>query len=137
MIRKIVCSFVAIVIFISLCACSMQNAQSRICESIWESNVGFLQFTPDGKILNNFESEEESVSYYKLLSGGKINMYTEEGEEYGIVLPYKFSGDSLFIGEVEYKPYEKVDEGTNADGASNPEDYPDVSYENTDEEVSE
>ena len=137
--KRLFCLYLVLVlmIFAVLSGCSGKTAQTKLCENIWESSVGFLQFTESGKILNNFESEEESVSYYKLLSGGKINMYTEEGEEYGIVLPYKFSGDSLFIGEVEYKPYEKVDEGTNADGASNPEDYPDVSYENTDGEAAE
>lgn len=114
----------------ALSSCSGELAQSKLCENIWESNVGFLQFTESGKILNNFESEEESVSYYKLLTGGKINMYTEEGEEYGIILPYRFEGDSLYIGEVEYTPYVEEDAVQSADGASEPEDYPDVSYEN-------
>ena len=112
-----------------LSSCSGESAHSKLCQNVWESSVGFLQFTENGKILNNFETEEESVSYFKLLADGKINMYTEEVENFGMVLPYRFEGDSLYIGEVEYKPYYDEDEKTTADGASNPEDYPDVSYE--------
>ncbi len=135
--KKIISALLAVAFLVTVCGCSSQNAKSKLCANVWESSVGFLQFTDDGKILNNFESPEECVSYYKLLSGGKINMYTEEGEEFGIILTYKFVGDNLYIGEVEYTPYESAEEKTTADGASSPEDYPDVSYENPTDEAEE
>ncbi len=132
MIKKLCCIMLSILFSVSLFSCSGSSDREKLCANIWESSVDFIEFTEDGKILHNFESPEESVSYYKLQRGGKINMYTEEGEEYGIVLDYRFEGDKLYIGAVEYTPLEEASE-TEADGKSNPEDYPDVSFENPQE----
>lgn len=105
---KITGLVLALVLATSLFSCSGTSDKEKLCANIWESNVDFIQFTENGKILYNFESPEESVSYYKLQRGGKINMYTEEGEEYGIVLDYRFEGDNLYIGAAEYKPLEET-----------------------------
>ncbi len=94
-----------------------KNDTEKLCASIWEStfNETYLRFTESGKVLTNNETEEESVSFYKLLRGNKMNLYTEEGEELGIILSYRFEEDSLFIGEAEYHPFSENPEGTDGE----------------------
>lgn len=106
--KKLICLVFTAVLSMLLFSCSGNSDTEKLCANIWESNVDFIEFTRDGKILHNFESPEESVSYYKVKSGGKINMYTEEGEQNGIVLDYRFDGNKLYIGAVEYSPLEET-----------------------------
>lgn len=84
-----------------LAACSSANLRQKLCDGYWESSVDILEFTEDGRVLHNFESPEDSVSYYKL-DGKKINLYTEEGEEYGITFDISIDGDTLMLGKAEY-----------------------------------
>ena len=95
-------------ILFSLCACGNKDRE-LLCAHPWESAVGFTEFKESGKICYNFESEDTSVSYYKLLSGNRINMYTQEGEEFGIIFDYRFEDGKLYIGNAEYKKAEKID----------------------------
>ena len=104
--KKLISVVLIVCLAVSIFGCSGKSDKEKLCANIWESGVDFLEFTEDGRILMNFESPEESVSYYKL-QNGKINMYTEEGEEYGILLDYRFEGDKLYIGKAEYFVYEE------------------------------
>ena len=85
-------------------ACTGESDVEKLTANPWSCSTDILEFTDKGRILWNFEGLLDSVSYYKLLKGNKINMYTEEGEEYGIILDYRFEGEKLYIGEVEYTP---------------------------------
>ncbi len=117
--KKLICITIAVFSVFALLSCGARKRNAnRICDYIWESKNDILQFTKDGKILRNFQSPEESSSYYKI-SENKINMYTEEGEEFGIVFDYKFQDDKLYIGKAEYSPYARVNaDGTVGDGLS-------------------
>lgn len=115
--KRFVCFIIAVLSVFSLFSCNTRKRNAeRICDYIWESKTDILQFTKDGKILQNFQSSEESSSYYKITEN-KINMYTEEGEEFGIIFDYKFKDEKLYIGKAEYSPYARVNaDGTVGDG---------------------
>lgn len=72
--------------------------------------MDIMQFTRDGKILRSFEFDHESVSYFKL-SDGKITMYAEGDIENGLTFDYELRDDKLYIGELEYRKYQKVESG--------------------------
>lgn len=101
-----------------LTACGQTALRQKLCDGAWVSSVDVLEFTPEGRVLHNFESPEDSVSYYKL-DGKKINLYTEEGEEYGITFDISIEGDTLMLGKVEYTRYvEPSAEGSVEDEAN-------------------
>lgn len=101
-----------------LTACGQTALRQKLCDGAWVSSVDVLEFTPEGRVLHNFESPEDSVSYYKL-DGKKINLYTEEGEEYGITFDISIEGDTLMLGKVEYTRYvEPSAEGNTEDEAN-------------------
>ncbi len=98
-------------ITVALCALSLLAASLISCggsdmdkftATPWESAVGITEFKENGKICYNLEPEGDSVSYFKLLSGDRINFYTEEGEKFGMIFEYRFEGDILYIGEAKY-----------------------------------
>ena len=99
--KKIIRSAAVVCAVLCLAACGSANLRQKLCDGYWESSVDILEFTEDGKVLHNFESPADSVSYYKL-DGKKINLYTEEGEEYGIVFDISIDGDTLMLGKAEY-----------------------------------
>ena len=102
MIKKITAAVFAVsLLAASLISCG-GNDMDKFTANLWESAVGITEFTESGKICYNFEPEEESVSYFKLLSGDRINFYTEEGEQFGMIFDYRFEGDTLYIGEAKY-----------------------------------
>lgn len=102
---KILFCVLSLLLALTAVSCQGSVAQKRelLCDNTWASSVDILQFTKSGKVLYNFESEEESVSYFKLLKGDKINLYTEEGEEYGMIFDCRIEDDKLYIGKVEYR----------------------------------
>ena len=89
---------------VCLTACGQTALRQKLCDGAWVSSVDVLEFTSEGRVLHNFESPEDSVSYYKL-DGKKINLYTEEGEEYGMTFDISIEGDTLMLGKVEYTRY--------------------------------
>ena len=98
--------FALLICFSAMLFSCGNNNKELLCAHPWETISGIYVFTESGKICYNFESEEESVSYYKLLSGNRINMYTEEGEDMGMIFDYHFSDGKLYIGKAEYKKAE-------------------------------
>ena len=103
---------------VCLTACGQTALRQKLCDGAWVSSVDVLEFTPEGRVLHNFESPEDSVSYYKL-DGKKINLYTEEGEEYGMTFDISIEGDTLMLGKVEYTRYvEPSAEGSAEDEAN-------------------
>ncbi len=78
----------------------------------WESDVDIMQFTKNGKILRNFEFEHESDSRYTI-TDGKIKMYSESAPEDALIFDFEMSEDTLKIGELEYKKYQKIQETDN------------------------
>lgn len=111
--KKTVIKFLTVIllsacVIFCLASCS-NNDKELLCAHPWESAAGFYEFCESGKICYNFESEDTSVSYYKLLSGKRINMYTEEGEDMGMIFDYQFRDGKLYIGNAEYKKAEKID----------------------------
>lgn len=92
-----------------LCAMSVSCGSSlakkaKLCDGAWVSSVDILEFTESGKVLHNFESESDSVSYYKL-KDDKITLFTEEGEKFGMTFDISVDEDVMILGTVEYKRY--------------------------------
>ena len=102
MIKKITAAICAVsLLAASLISCGGNDIE-KFTANPWESAVGITEFKENGKICYNLEPEGDSVSYFKLLPGDRINFYTEEGEKYGMIFEYRFEGDNLYIGEAKY-----------------------------------
>ena len=92
-----------------------QNVAKRVCDfsKAWCAedyawNLGLLHDI--GKYQKSFQD---------MLDGKKINLYTEEGEEYGITFDISIEGDTLMLGKVEYTRYvEPSAEGSVEDEAN-------------------
>ncbi len=105
--KRIICFALALTFALALASCNRSD-KKRLCANSWESSVDVLTFTEGGKVLRNFESEEDSVSYYKL-SNGKITLYTEEGEAFGVTFDYSFDGENFILGKALYTPIAEKD----------------------------
>ncbi len=111
--KKIIISLLALILFTTVfTACGAKNDKELLCNKVWVSGVNVIEFMPEGKIRYNFDPVDTSTSYYKILSGNRINMYTEEGEQYGMIFNYKLEDDTLYLGELKYTA---LDEGNDAD----------------------
>lgn len=101
--KKIILSLIAVILFATVfTACGVQDDKEELCSEIWVSSVNVIEFMPNGVIRYNFEPIDTPTSYYKILSGNKINMYTEEGEQYGMIFDYKIEDDTLYLGKLKY-----------------------------------
>ena len=116
--KRLLALLLCLPLLVALASCSSpKKDKEALCKNAWISSVDVLTFTESGKILTGLETEDTAVSFYKIKSGGKILLYTEEGEEYGIEIPYRFKDGNLYLGNAEYTPFELA----NVDGENDKE----------------
>lgn len=119
--KKIITSLIVVILLTAVfTACSTKNDKELLCGKVWISSVNVIEFMPEGIIRYNFEPVDTSTSYYKILSGNRINMYTEEGEAYGMIFDYKIEDDTLYLGKLKYTALDEKDEAENGVVESGP-----------------
>lgn len=103
--KRLLALLLCLPLLFALASCSSaKKDKEALCKNAWISSVDVLTFTESGKVLTGLETEDTAVSFYKIKSGGKILLFTEEGEEYGVELTYKFKDGNLYLGDAEYTP---------------------------------
>ncbi len=79
-----------------------------VCELY--SSEQIIEFTSDGKFIDHTSG---SINHYSV-SGNEIVTYIEDIPESEVEIEYKIKGDTLVFGNIEYKRYENVMPGTDA-----------------------
>lgn len=103
-IKRFLPILMAFIVLMNMCSCMVNNAEKIVGK--WCVGNDVYEFTSDGKFIDLYNST--TAGYYKLKSSKKIAIYPDEQmEQEPVVLEYSFKDGSLYLGTLEYTPFEE------------------------------